>query len=398
MSSAVETTSWIEISKKALFKNLSLIKKTIGLDPTLLLCVKANAYGHGDELITNCIQGHDSKVWFGVHSLEEVRRLRSNGITHPLYIMGPTLLSDMKDIIELDARCVIYDYEHLAEAQKQAEAMNKTARLHIKIETGNNRQGISTLDAARLCRAAQGMKNIMIEGLSTHFANIEDIQARGFFNTHLLKTKFGSNMSQYPQKQLLRFKETIAELENQGHHFEKIHCANSAATLLFPETHFSMVRPGLILYGLWPSTEVKNEFEKRSRTIYNLEPVLTWKTRVGHLKNLSKGEPIGYGCTYKTKRDTKIAVLPIGYFDGYDRGLSNKGHVMIHDQAAPVRGRVCMNMIMVDVTDIPNVKHEDTVTLIGDGMSADEMAKNAGTINYEITTRIREGITRLSVE
>ncbi len=397
MSTTARGSTWVEISKKALITNVSLLKKVAGHTATTSLCVKANAYGHGDTLITKIIQGHDATVWFGVHSLDEVKRLRESGVTQPIYIMGPLMCSEIKEAIELDARFVLYDYEHLAEAQKQALACNRVARVHIKIETGNNRQGINTLDAARLCRAAQAMNNVLVEGIATHFANIEDIQLSGFFKSQLLKNKL-IGMAQYPQKQLLKFNETILELAKQGHTFEKIHCANSAATLLFPETHFSMVRPGLILYGLWPSTSVKTEFERRARTIRTFEPVLSWKTRIGHIKTVAKGESIGYGCTYKTKRETKIAVLPIGYFDGYDRGLSNKGHVMIHDLPAPVRGRICMNMCMVDVTDIPHVRNEDPVTLIGEGMTADEMAQNAGTINYEITTRIREGIPRIEIE
>ncbi len=397
MSTGVATTSWVEISKKALLTNVALIKKCAGLNPTISLCVKANAYGHGDTLITKIIQAYDEQTWFNVHSIEEARRLRLEGISHPIYIMGPLLISQLKEAIELDTRCVVYDYEHLAEAQRQGEAQNKVARLHIKIETGINRQGVGVHDAARLCRAAQIMKNVKIEGIATHFANIEDIKSAGFFSHQLLKIKLGG-MAEFPQKQLFKFREAISELEKQGYTFEKIHCANSAATLLFQETHFSMIRPGLIIYGLWPSEAVKTAFEKKARTIRTLEPILSWKTRIGQIKIVPKGETIGYGCTYKTKRDTKIAIIPVGYFDGYDRGLSNKGHVIIHYQKAPILGRICMNMQMVDVTEIPNARNEDIATLIGDGMSADEMAKNAGTINYEITTRIREGIPRILVD
>lgn len=395
MSTLHSATSWIEISQKALRKNMSTLAAHVGSETTLLLCIKANAYGHGDSVVAQIAQNHNAETWFGVHSLEEVRRLRCSGITHPLYIMGPVKLSSIKEIIELDARFVIYDYEHLAEAQKQAALLNTVARVHLKIETGNNRQGIRTLDAARLVTAAKVMQNVHIEGLATHFANIEDIPTPRFFSSPL--KRFNTRNS-FPQKQLERFNETITTLTSQGDHFEKIHCANSAATLLFPETHFSMVRPGVIVYGLWPSESVKEAFERRTRTLNPFEPVLTWKTSVGHIKTVPKGETIGYGCTYKTKRETKIAVLPVGYYDGYDRRLSNKGHVMIRDQQAPVRGRVCMNMIMVDITDIPHVQLEDTVTLIGEGVSADDVAKNSGTINYEITSRIREGIPRITVE
>ena len=395
MSIRHSTTSWVEISQSALRKNVSTLVKYIGGEITPLLCVKANAYGHGDSVVANILQNHNSTTWFGVHSLEEVRRLRAAGITHPVYIMGPVQLSSVKEIIELDAQFVTYDYEHLAEAQRHAEALNTVARVHIKIETGNNRQGIGTLDAARLCTAAQAMKNVHIEGLATHFANIEDIYTPWFFKKTI--SQLGS-LNAFPQRQLQRFSETIATLKSQGYTFDKIHCANSAATLLFPETHFSMVRPGIIIYGLWPSESVKEAFEKRARINNPFEPVLSWKTFVGHIKNVPKGESIGYGCTFKTKRDTQIAVLPVGYYDGYDRGLSNKGYVLIHNLPAPVRGRICMNMLMVDITDIPNVKLEDTVTLIGEGVTVDDMAKNANTINYEITTRIREGIPRIVVD
>jgi alanine racemase len=190
------------------------------------------------------------------------------------------------------------------------------------------------------------------------------------------------------------------------------HCANSAATILFPDTHFNFVRAGVALYGLWPSKDVRQEAEKGREVMNGLKMashvpgatpklVLNWKTRVVQIKTVSRGSFIGYGCSYRAESDVTIAILPVGYYDGFDRKLSGCGEVLVYGRRAKVCGRVCMNMIMVDVTDIPKVRVEDVVTLIGrDGsevVTADEMAERVGTIHYEVVTRIREGIVRIEV-
>ena len=181
-----------------------------------------------------------------------------------------------------------------------------------------------------------------------------------------------------------------------------IHTANTAATILFPKTYFTMVRTGVGNYGLWPSNETRVSAQNEEKNI-SLQPIMTWKTRVAQVKNVPANSYVGYGCTYKTNHDSRIAILPIGYCDGYDRrGLSNTAYVLIQGKRAPVRGRVCMNMTMVDVTDIPGVKIEDEVVLLGrqgdEEVSADQLADWIGTIHYEVTTRINERIVRKLVD
>ncbi len=225
---------------------------------------------------------------------------------------------------------------------------------------------------------------IVIEGLATHFANIEDTIDHS-----------------YAERQLERFRRAASQLDAAGIDVPIKHCANSAAAILFPETHFQMIRPGIATYGMWPSKETQTAFLKERGNSFALRPALTWKARIAQIKTVPAGEHIGYGCTFRTGHATRLAIVPIGYYDGYDRGIAG-GHVLIHGRQAPVRGRICMNIIMVEVTDIPAARIEDEVVLLGcqgdESISAEQFAAWAGTINYEVTTRINERIPRMVVD
>jgi len=225
---------------------------------------------------------------------------------------------------------------------------------------------------------------LVIEGVSSHFANIEDTTDHS-----------------YAKYQLDRFKDFLAQIENHGIRVPFKHIACSAAVILFPETYFNMARIGIGIYGLWPSNEVYISSLLRKRPRFYLRPVLTWKARIAQVKKVPKGDFIGYGCTYKTSRDTDLAVIPVGYYDGYFRSLSNVSFVLIKGKRASIRGRVAMNFIMADITDIPGVHVEDPVILIGsegsDSITADKLASLTGTINYEITARISPHIPRIVV-
>lgn len=372
--------TWAEINLSALQHNIKVLRKQIGNQVILAPSVKANAYGHGMVEISKIALASGAD-WLCVNSLFEAEILRKNGIKAPIYIMGYVLKKDLAEAIRLHCRLVVYNKETVAELGRAAEKLRKKVRVHIKVETGNNRQGVLMSEIFDFVEFARKFPFIEIEGLATHFANIEDTVD-----------------DRYARFQLENFKKTLAALATRGIHIPIPHCANSAATILFPETHFGMVRPGITVYGLWPSEEVKSAAKKRHRLI-SLRSVLSWKTRIAQIKEIPKGSFVGYGCTYKTKRETRLAILPVGYYDGYDRGFSNKSHVLIHGKRAPVRGRVCMNITMVDVTDIPTARVEDTVTLLGrDGreeIAAEYLADLIGTINYEVTTRIHEGIPRI---
>lgn len=384
--------TWIEVSKKAIQNNIQTIISAIDPRVTTSFCVKGNAYGHDARLIAGMIQSSAPKAWLNVHSLEEAALLRSADITATIYIMGPLLERHLEYAIRFDTRFVAYNEATLRKANDEARKQKKIANIHLKVETGTNRQGVHGDEILRLLKIARGLPHVHIEGISTHFANIEDIPLRTFFrgtkSTH-------PAIAGYPLDQLNYLLSVVENCTRAGYTFEKIHCANSAATLLFKETHCTMVRPGISLYGMWPSDATKEIFTS-IHPKKTLQPVMEWKTRIGQIKTVPKGSYVGYGCTYKTQRTTKLAVLPVGYSDGYDRDLSNKSHVMIQGKKAALCGRVFMNMLVVDCTKIPTLKVEDEVTLLGEGVTAQDHATWANTINYEVTTRIRESIPRFA--
>lgn len=386
MSNTKNNLTWVEVDKKALLKNVELFRGLIGQKTILAPCVKANAYGHG-MIETAKIALASGAGWLNVNAIFEAKELRKAGIKSPIYIMGYVMKKDLIEVVRLNCRLVVYNRETVLGLAQATKKLSKKAKIHLKIETGNNRQGILAEDLLDFVLYAKKFPQIEIEGISTHFANIEDI-------------RLGEKLSGYPFSQLENFKTAIADLKNAGINIPIRHCANSAATMLFPETHFDMVRPGIAFYGLWPSMGAKIAFQKMHKG-KKLEPVLSWRTRIAQIKEIKKGSYIGYGCTYCARKNMKIAILPVGYYDGFDRGFSNKGYVLIRGKHAKICGRVCMNIIMVDVTDIPNARVENTATLIGrDGreeITADYLAELIGTINYEITTRINEKILRIVV-
>jgi alanine racemase len=374
---------WIELDAKALKHNISWFQKLLGKERKLLAMVKANAYGHGMIPIADAAvkSGAD---WLGVHSLEEGLALREHGFTCPVLSVGYIPLHRLKHAVENDIRITVYNNETIESLGEICRSLQKKAYLHIKTETGTYRQGLDEHEIIPFIENIEKYEGLVIEGISSHFANIEDTTDHS-----------------YAQYQLKRFKKILSTIESHGVKVPFTHMACSAAVILFPETYFNMARIGIGLYGLWPSNEVYVSSLLRDRPEFNLKPVLSWKARIAQVKHIPKGEFIGYGCTYKTTRDAVLAVIPVGYYDGYSRGLSNVSYVLIKGLRAPIRGRVAMNFIVVDVTDIPGVKVEDTVTLLGreggDSITADKLAALTGTINYEITARINPGIPRIII-
>jgi alanine racemase len=291
-------------------------------------------------------------------------------------------LANLSLPIENDVSFVIYNMESLKKIVSLKP--KKPAKIHLKIETGLNRQGIQKKDLLKFLKFIKLHRDsFILEGISTHFANIEDTLDPSF-----------------AKKQLIEFKKTLKIVKKEGFNPPLIHCAASAGTLLYPETHFSMVRVGFGIYGWWSSLETRVSLLAQKRDLV-LRPVITWKSIVAQIKYLEVGESVGYGQTWFAARKTKIAVIPVGYSEGYDRKLSNIGRVIIDGHYATIVGRVAMNMIMIDVTDIKNVKLEDEVALLGnkDGLkiSADEIAKKIGTINYEVVSRINPLLPRVIV-
>jgi len=378
-----DLNSWIELSAAAYSHNIAFFRQRLAASTELSLVIKSNAYGHGMKEIAELAvrNGADS---FCVHSLEEALYLREIGIDKNVLIMGPVPLKQLASVVQHNFRIALYNTETLEELDRLTQKTGQPVRVHLKLETGTHRQGIDGKDLPRFLDNLKSAPYVLLEAAYTHFANIEDTTSHEF-----------------AFRQLDRFNEMTAFIGNSGFGDVKKHTACSAAILLFPETHFDMVRLGISQYGLWPSRETFVSYKiKHTRNGEDvLKPVLRWKARIGQIKDVPSGNYIGYGCTYQTSRDSRIAILPIGYADGYDRALSNQSYVLIHGRRAPVRGRVCMNLVMVDITDIPDVRLEDEAVLIGrqgdETISVDLLAGLSSTINYEFVSRINWQIPRI---
>lgn len=371
---------WCEVDTQALAANMRAFKSLLRPGVLLGQAVKSNAYGHGLVLAAQAFLDGGAD-WLCVNALYEVRALRAAGISAPLYGMGYLERASLEEALLLDTRIVVYNRETIETLGELSARLQRPARVHIKLETGNNRQGVPLTEAlalAQLCRE----RGVVLEGLATHFANVEDTTDHRFALT-----------------QLARFNEGVETLRRAGHALPVCHLANSAATLLWPEAQHGLVRVGIAGYGMWPSRETFVSAALSGRERFPLQTALTWKTRVAQLKTVEVGEFIGYGCTFMVTHRTRLAILPVGYYDGYDRGLSNLGYVLIRGQRAPIRGRVCMNIIMVDVTDIPGVQVEDEVVLMGtqgrERLSPEQLGEWCGSINYEIVARIGDHVPRV---
>jgi len=372
---------WVELNKKALLKNLQTFRSLLGSEVKFCPVVKSNAYGHGAQAAALMIQASGMADWLAVNSVDEGLELRRQGIKLPLLVLGYIPLDRLSDAVLHDLRLTVYNQETVAKLRTLRT--NKKIFLHIKIETGTNRQGVDLKGALQLAKMIKGSRNLRLEGYSTHFANIEDTTDRSFAG-----------------RQLQRYQKMLAELEQKGFKAPVNHIACTAASLVFPQTRLQLARIGIGLYGLWPSRETMVSLKEQNSKL-TLQPVMSWKTRVAQVKTVAAGEYIGYGCTFRTSRKTRIAVLPVGYYDGYDRKLSNTAYVLIKGKRAPIRGRVCMNLCMADITDIPGVRPEDEVVLLGkqgkEQVSAEQLAQWIGTINYEVVTRINPNLPRVVV-
>ncbi|MCA9374672.1 alanine racemase [Candidatus Peregrinibacteria bacterium] len=373
--------SWVELSRENAEHNVKVLRSLVG-DRIICSAVKANAYGHGlAEMGRLLVEG--GVDWLAVDCLEEALLLRENDVKVPIYIMGYTRLDDLETVVDQGFNFVVYNPETFERLNAVTQKLGKPALTHLKLETGTNRQGVMEGDLEEIARFYKENERLELIGAATHFANIED-----------------TTNHEYAQQQFAQFEKMLGMLADFGLKPKYRHCANSAAVILFPHTHLDFVRPGIANYGMWPSRETFVTAQEQKRDI-ELKPVLEWKTRVAEVKHIPKGSTISYGRTFETKRDSVIAVLPIGYSNGFPRSLSNQAHVLIGGEMAPVAGRVMMNMVVVDVTDIPGVQVEDEVVIIGKQgnkrITAEDVAALEGTINYETTTMINPATARLVV-
>ena len=362
---------WVELDGKAPEHNLRQLRA--GSRPGVLACavVKSNAYGHGVDQIAPLLP---SAEWFGVNSLEEGLQLRASGITRPVILLGHVPLADLETAVEADLSLTVYNRETI-EKLSSRKIGARPARVHIKVDTGTARQGVLPENLDAFLRLVRDSRGITLEGVSTHYANIEDTLNH-----------------EYAEMQIGRFNAALAAVDRLIGRPPLIHTACTAAALLFTSTHFTMLRAGIGLYGLWPSRETMVSAREKGGIIPEFRPVLSWKTRIVQVKTIPEGSYVGYGCSYRTMRPTVLGVLPVGYSDGYDRALGNRAHVLVRGRRAPVIGRICMNVCMVDLTDVPGARLEDEVVLLGrsgeEAISAETMAEWSGTINYEIVSRI----------
>jgi len=376
---------WIELSESALSKNLKSLANFAD-KRMIAVSVKANAYGHGlSEFIK--LLSRDKRIdYITVHSLEEALESRRSGWKRQILILGPIPISRLSEVFTKKLEPTIFDLNTLRSLGRLSNKYKKPVRTHIKLETGTNRQGLTEKELAQFAKVYQSYSYLKRPyGASTHFANIED-----------------TTNHKYAEYQIQNFNRLVKKLEVLKIKPEIRHTASSAAAILFDKTRFEMVRPGISMYGHWPSKETYLSHQQSGGKSNHFQAVLSWKTRITQLKKVDADEFIGYGCTYRTTKPTKLAILPIGYYDGYSRALSNTAYVLIRGRRAPVRGRVCMNLTMVDVSDVKGVKLGDEVTLIGnsksDSVTAEQLGGWSGTINYEILARLSPKIPRLIVK
>lgn len=374
--------TWVEINAQALSSNVQSLKSLLKPDVTFCAVVKANAYGHDIETIVRLLSTENIDH-FAVDSIDEALLIHKKNSEATIFILGSTPKERVEEIVRNDFIQVVYDEDFLKELAKVATKLQTKTRINLKIETGTQRQGIAhkKLDSF-LREVRRNERSIELVSISSHFANAEDIK------------------SDFSNEQLKNFENALVDAHRLGFDPEYQHIACSASAINNPDTQGTMTRFGISLYGMWSSEDLKRKNLITPKAI-ELKPVLSLKTRIAQIKDVSSGAPIGYDCTYIPDHPIRIAILPIGYYDGYRRSLSGNGRVLINGQFCKVVGKICMNMMMVDVSTIPNAKVDDVVTVLGrEGMntvSADELAEKLGTINYEITTQINPLLPRIVV-
>jgi len=371
--------SWIEISRKNLVGNVSQIKKFLG-KKKIAAVIKANAYGHGQNEVARILE--DYVDYFQVDDLLELEKLRE--VTKkPTFVFGYVAKQNLREAVMLDGILGMYDIERTILLDQLGKKLNKKVNVHIKIDTGLGRQGILLENVDKYIRKIRSLKNIKVEGIYSHFANIEDT------------TDFT-----HAQKQMDTFKIAVKYFERAGYKSLTKHMSATSGVLVYEASHkyFDMVRVGIGLYGLWPSEDLKGRYMDK----INLKPVMTWHSRVAQVKKVPKGFPIGYGLTYITPSEKIVAIIPQGYSDGYRRLLSNAGQVLIKGKRCKVLGRVAMNMFTVDVSRIKDVKADDDVVLLGkqgsEEITAEEIALKTGTINYEVVSTINPLLPRIMAQ
>ncbi len=372
--------TWAEVDVDAVKHNYQVIREKVASDTQIMCVIKADAYGHGAVFLAKLYEklGADR---FAVSNIEEAMQLRENGIERPVLILGFTPASMAKELADHQISQAVFSEAYARELSDEAVKQNVKVRMHIKVDTGMSRIGFMyqnkerDSDSIRQIQNACMMPGLISEGIFTHFAVSDE----------------GSEGRQATLHQLDCFTDAVNRCKENGCRFEIVHCANSGAIIDYPQAHFDCVRAGIILYGLAPSQKLADRLD--------LRPAMQIKSVVAQVKTIEPDTPVSYGGTFVSDRPLKLATVPIGYADGYSRSLSNRAYMTIKGKKANVLGRVCMDQLMLDVTDIDDVQEGDEVTVIGSGkdesLSFDDMAQMTGTINYELVCLVGKRVPRV---
>lgn len=367
--------TWIELNRKNLKHNLDLFSTLVGPDVKIMAVVKSNAYGHGLVDFSKEVDALGVS-WFGVDSIVEAVRLREEGVSQPILVLGYTLPEKVPVALAHDITLTVSSFLTLEHWTRLT--LSEKIKVHIKVDTGLHRQGFLKDEMKKVVTFLKDhTTSLEVTGLYTHFAKAKDPEDRA-----------------YTEEQLSEFTMWKEELSKAGFEFLS-HAAASGSTLIYPQAHFDMVRIGAGLFGLWPSHATRDYIENKVK----LKPVLSWKTLITEIKKLPEGSGIGYDLSEVLTRDSTIAICPIGYWHGFPRSLSLVGYVLLKGERVKVLGRVAMDMIVIDITHISDARVLDEVTLIGkdgdDEITAEEFAELAGTSNYEAVTRLNPLIQKM---
>ena len=363
------------VSLDAIAHNFAEMKKNIAEGTKMIAVIKADGYGHGAEAIARLTDNY-SYIWgYAVATAEEALQLRNAGVEKPILILGLVFEEYFREMVAGDIRLTVCEYETAKKLSREAVRQDKTVHIHIGLDTGMSRIGFAdTPESVEEIKKIAALDHLEIEGMFTHFARADETD----------KTPAADQLNRY-----LAFAEL---LEKSGVHIPLKHCSNSAGIIRMKEANLDAVRAGITIYGIYPSSEVE-------RDIVKLEPAMDLKSHISYVKDLEPGASISYGGTYTADKKIRVATIPAGYADGYPRTLSNKGWVLIHGQKAPILGRVCMDQFMVNVSDIPDVKAGDEVTLIGkDGdefISIETFGDMSGRFSYEFACDISKRVPRV---
>lgn len=365
-----------DISLDAILANMESMKKNLKEGVQIAAVLKTNAYGHGAVEIAKVLEPLDYVWGYAVAAFEEAVELREAGLRKPILLLGYVFPYCYQELAKMNIRPAVFREDMLEQLSAAAKAAGKKIKIHIAVDTGMSRIGIfpdeTGLDFVKKALETEGLQ---VEGMFTHFARADEAD-RSFTEEQLEKFVWL----------------TEAVKERLGYDIPIRHCSNSAGIIEYPHANMTMVRAGITLYGLWPSDEVRKD-------IVPLEPVMSLRSHIIYIKEISAGTPVSYGGTWAPDHTVRLATVPVGYGDGWPRSLSNKGYVLIRGQKAPIRGRVCMDQFMVEVTDIPDAAEGDEVTLIGrDGdayISMEEVGDLSGRFNYELACDINPRVPRV---